>query len=113
MKSAHLIEGNRATGVLFLSFNDYDGFKKSSTQKMFEFGAMIKQIWVGISGYADEFMRAELHNSEGFYPFHPREAERTFQQPTLQKESRSRFTAKFARLNIVKLIESKYLDEIG
>lgn len=100
MSRAQLIEAYHAADVLFLHLNNYDAFKKVLPSKLFEYGAMGKPIWAGVSGYASEFVRAELDNSAVFHPCDAAEAERVFGQLRLQDESRVRFEAKFARKNI-------------
>jgi glycosyltransferase involved in cell wall biosynthesis len=95
-----LIEAYQAADVLFLHLNDYDAFRKVLPSKLFEYGAMGKPIWAGVSGYAAEFVRTELDNSAVFHPCDAAEAERVFRQLRLQNELRDRFVAKFARINI-------------
>jgi hypothetical protein len=113
MKRAQLIEAYQAADVLFLHLNDYDAFRKVLPSKLFEYGAMGKPIWAGVSGYAAEFMRRELDNSAVFYPCNPVEAERVFSQLRLQNVPRDRFAAKFARINIANQMASDVVDTIG
>lgn len=100
MKRAQLIEAYQSADVLFLHLNDFDAFKKVLPSKLFEYGAMGKPIWAGVSGYAAEFMVAEMDNSAIFPPCDAAEAERVFGQLRLHNEHRDRFIAKFARRNI-------------
>lgn len=100
MNRAQLIEAYQAADVLFLHLNDYDAFRKVLPSKLFEYGAMGKPIWAGVSGYAAEFMRTELDNSAVFHPCNAAEAERVFSQLRLQNGPRDRFVAKYARINI-------------
>jgi hypothetical protein len=100
MKREQLIEAYQAADVLFLHLNDYDAFKKVLPSKLFEYGALGKPIWAGVSGYAAEFVHAELDNSAVFHPCDAAEAERVFGQLRLHDVSRVRFEAKFARKNI-------------
>lgn len=113
MKRAQLIAAYQAADVLFLHLNDYDAFKKVLPSKLFEYGAMGKPIWAGVSGYAAEFVRAELDNSAVFHPCDAAEAERMFSQLLLQDESRVRFKAKFARKNIANELANDVLKTIG
>jgi glycosyltransferase involved in cell wall biosynthesis len=80
VKRAQLIEAYQAADVLFLHLNDYDAFRKVLPSKLFEYGAMGKPIWAGVSGYAAEFVRTELDNSVVFHPCNTVEAERVFSQ---------------------------------
>lgn len=113
MKRAQLIEAYQAADVLFLHLNDYDAFRKVLPSKLFEYGAMGKPIWAGVSGYAAEFVRAELDNAAIFHPCDAAEAERVFSQLRLQNEPRDRFTAKFARKNIVNELATDVVNTFG
>ena len=113
MKRAQLIEAYQAADVLFMHLNDYDAFRKVLPSKLFEYGAMGKPIWAGVSGYAAEFVRAELDNAAVFHPCNVAEAERVFSQLRLQNEPRVRFSAKFARKNIANDLANDVLNTIG
>lgn len=113
MKRAQLIEAYQAADILFLHLNDYDAFRKVLPSKLFEYGAMGKPIWAGVSGYAAEFIRRELDNSAVFHPRNSAEAERVFSQLRLQNEPRDRFAAKFARINIANEMATDVVDTIG
>ena len=113
MKRAQLIGEYKATDVLFLHLNDYDAFRKVLPSKLFEYGAMGKPIWAGVSGYAAEFIRTELDNSAVFHPCNAAEAERVFSQLQLQNKPRDRFAAKFARINIANEMAADVVDTIG
>lgn len=102
MKRVQLVEAYQAADVLFLHLNDYDAFKKVLPSKLFEYGAMGKPIWAGVSGYAAEFVCTELDNSAVFHPCDAAEAEQVFSQLRLHNEPRDQFVAKFARINIAK-----------
>lgn len=113
MKRAQLIEAYQATDVLFLHLNDYDAFRKVLPSKLFEYGAMGKPIWAGVCGYTAEFMSKELDNSAIFHPCNAAEAERVFSQLRLHNESRDRFVAKFARINIANEMATDVVKIIG
>ena len=113
MKRAQLIEAYQAADVLFLHLNDYDAFRKVLPSKLFEYGAMGKPIWAGVSGYAAEFITRELDNSAVFHPRNSAEAERVFSQLRLQNEPRDRFAAKFARIHIANEMATDVVDTIG
>ena len=113
VKRAHLIEAYQAADVLFLHLNDYDAFRIVLPSKLFEYGAMGKPIWAGVSGYAAEFMRTELDNSAVFHPCKAAEAERVFSQLRLQNEPRDRFAAKFARKNIANEMADDVVKKLG
>ncbi|HQS58846.1 MAG: glycosyltransferase WbuB [Gallionellales bacterium 35-53-114] len=113
MSRTQLIEAYQAADVLFLHLNDYDAFRKVLPSKLFEYGAMGKPIWAGVSGYAAEFVRAELDNSAVFYPCDATEAERVFGQLNLKNMPRDRFVAKFARINIASEMATEIVNIIG
>jgi hypothetical protein len=113
MNRTQLIKAYQSADVLFLHLNDYDAFRKVLPSKLFEYGAMGKPIWAGVSGYAAEFMRTELDNSAVFHPCNAVEAERVFSQLKLQNKPRDRFAAKFARLNIANVMAADVVNAIG
>lgn len=112
MKRAQLIEAYQATDVLFLHLNDYDAFRKVLPSKLFEYGAMGKPIWAGVSGYAAEFMLTELDNLAIFHPCNAAEAEQVFSQLRLQNGPRDRFVAKFSRINIANELANDVMSTI-
>lgn len=112
MKRAQLIEAYQAADVLFLHLNDYDAFKKVLPSKLFEYGAIGKPIWAGVSGYAAEFVHAELDNSAVFHPCDAAGAERVFAQLRLHDQTRVRFEAKFARKSIANELANDVLNTI-
>lgn len=112
MKRTQLIEAYQAADVLFLHLNDHDAFKKVLPSKLFEYGAMGKPIWAGVSGYAADFVYDELDNSAVFRPCDAAEAEQVFGQLRLQDECRVRFKTKFARKNIANELANDVLKTI-
>ncbi len=97
MNREQLIEAYQASQVLFLHLNDYDAFRKVLPSKLFEYGAMGKPIWAGVSGYAAKFVSAELENAVIFHPCDANDAERVFNHLRMQSGSRDLFVAKYAR----------------
>lgn len=110
MKRAQLIEAYQAADVLFLHLNDYDAFKKVLPSKIFEYGAMGKPIWAGVSGYAAEFIHTELDNAAVFDPCDAAGAERVFARLQMGNVPRDEFIAKFARMNIAKEMAADILE---
>jgi len=113
LKRAELINAYQAADVLFLHLNDYAAFRKVLPSKLFEYGAMGKPIWAGVSGYAAEFVRAELDNAVIFHPCDAAEAERVFSQLQLQYVHRGRFVAKFARAKIANELATDLVSEVA
>lgn len=95
-----LIAAYRAADVLFLHLNDYDAFKKVLPSKIFEYAALGKPMWAGISGYAAQFVKAEVDNAAVFAPCDVRGAVTSFDKLVIQTAPRTAFLAKYSRTNI-------------
>ena len=65
---ARLLEQYREARVLFLHLNDLAAFRKVLPSKIFEYAATGKPILAGVSGFAAEFLRAEVPGVEVFAP---------------------------------------------
>lgn len=99
---AALLDEYRAADVLFLHLNDHDAFKKVLPSKIFEYAAMGKPVWAGVSGYAADFVANEITNSAVFHPCDVGDAVRSFQGLRFEHTPRPEFLAKYARSNISK-----------
>ena len=95
-----LIDAYRNADVLFLHLNDYDAFERVLPSKFFEYAAMGKPIWAGVSGYAAEFARSEIDNSAVFHPCDAEDAVRALRKLTLRDRPRTDFVEKYARSNL-------------
>lgn len=113
MKRAELINAYHNADVLFLHLNDYEAFRKVLPSKLFEYGAMGKPIWAGVSGYAAQFVLDELDNAVIFHPCDAADAERVFNQLQLKNKHRDRFVAKFARSKIATELAVDILSEVA
>lgn len=100
MPRDQLIEEYKQADVLFLHLNDYDAFKKVLPSKIFEYAAMGKPIWAGITGYSAEFVRTEISNAAVFPPCDAVAAEQALVNLVIRDAPRSEFVKKFARVNI-------------
>lgn len=100
VKRDELLEAYRAADVLFLHLNDYDAFTKVLPSKIFEYAALGKPVWAGVSGYAAEFIRSEIRNAAVFQPCDVEGAAQSFDELTLQVIPRTDFAMKYARANI-------------
>ncbi len=109
VKRQQLIEAYRQADVLFLHLNDYEAFKKVLPSKLFEYGAMGKPIWAGVSGYAAEFIAMELDNAAVFPPCEADAAVRAFDQLEIRSNARTRFVEKFSRKNLVRQMAAEIL----
>lgn len=97
-----LIKAYQEADVLFLHLNDYEAFKKVLPSKLFEYAAMGKPVWAGVSGYAAEFVRSEIDNAVVFHPCNVAEAEEVFTRLRLGETPRIEFLHKYSRVNIMR-----------
>lgn len=96
-----LIEHYQAADALFLHLNDYPAFTKVLPSKIFEYAALGKPVFAGVSGYAAEFLRSEVENSAVFYPGDHEAALASFSRLALQVKPRPDFIAKYSRHRIM------------
>ena len=101
IKRDRLIQEYLKADVLFLHLNDYDAFKKVLPSKIFEYAAMGKPIWAGVSGYPAEFIKEEIENAAVFEPCDVDDAVAAFQRLELKNMVRLDFIRKFSRVNIM------------
>ncbi len=101
IKRDALIQEYLKADVLFLHLNDYDAFKKVLPSKIFEYAAMGKPVWAGVSGYPAEFIEAEVANAAVFKPCDVDDAVAAFQRLELKDIDRLDFICKFSRANIM------------
>lgn len=101
MNREQLIKAYQDADVLFLHLNDYDAFKKVLPSKLFEYAAMAKPVWAGVSGYAAEFVNSEISNASVFHPCDASGAEQAFAKLLLHDAPRTEFINKFARRKIM------------
>jgi len=95
-----LIAAYREADVLFLHLNDHQAFTRVLPSKFFEYAAMGKPIWAGVSGYAAEFARSEIPNSAVFHPCDAEAAVRAFGALVIEDTLRDDFLQKYARENV-------------
>jgi len=101
-----LIKEYQEADVLFLHLNDYPAFQKVLPSKLFEYGAMGKPIWAGVSGYPAEFIKNEISNSAVFYPCNYAEAEVVFMKLELNTQYRKNFIDKYMQAHIMQAMSS-------
>lgn len=109
IKRDQLIAAYREADVLFLHLNNYAAFKKVLPSKLFEYAAMGKPVWAGVSGYAADFVNAEISNSAVFEPCNVREAKKSFSTLLLKDEPRTEFVDKFARPKLMRAMADDVL----
>lgn len=96
-----LIREYQNADILFLHLNDYPAFRKVLPSKIFEYAALGKPVWAGVSGYAAAFLSEEVSNSSVFYPGNDEDAYRSFDTLELGLSPRTEFLAKFSRKKIM------------
>ena len=96
-----LIRAYQEADVLFLHLNDYPAFKKVLPSKIFEYAALGKPIWAGVSGFSAEFLNREVENCAVFYPADAEGAMDSFSRLNLKDIDRTQFKEKFSRKKIM------------
>ncbi|NVK30086.1 MAG: glycosyltransferase family 4 protein [Gammaproteobacteria bacterium] len=96
-----LIEIYRQADVLFLHLNDYDAFLKVLPSKIFEYAAIGKPIWAGVSGFAAEFINEHVTNAAVFHPCSLQQAIDSFEELELVTQHRTEFVQTFSRERIM------------
>jgi glycosyltransferase involved in cell wall biosynthesis len=104
-----LIEEYANADILFLHLNDYDAFEKVLPSKIFEYAAMGKPIWAGVSGFAAKFIDAEVSNSVVFYPCNVGSAMEALSRLDIKDNPRPEFLRKFSRARIMDAMASDIL----
>jgi len=102
MERRELVEAYRAADVLFLHLNDYPAFRKVLPSKVFEYGAMGKPVWAGVSGFAADFVRTELSNAAVFHPCDVEGAVKSFNKLRFESTPRSDFVRKYSRARVTR-----------
>lgn len=102
MGRVELIREYRDADVLFLHLNDYDAFKRVLPSKIFEYAALGKPIWAGVSGYAAKFLHDEVRNAAVFTPCNVEGALAAWNELTLGDTPRPEFVARFSRTSIMR-----------
>lgn len=105
-----LIACYQKADILFLHLNDYPAFKKVLPSKIFEYGAMGKPIWAGVSGYAAEFLNAEVENSAVFEPGNHQQAFQLLDSLDMALTKRENFITKYSRENIMSKMAKDIVD---
>jgi glycosyltransferase involved in cell wall biosynthesis len=109
MKRDALIRAYQDADILFLHLNDYRAFENVLPSKLFEYAAMGKPIWAGVSGYAAEFIRSEISNAAVFPPCDAVGAERVLATLALADAPRTDFMEKFSRRKLMRAVAEDVL----
>ena len=96
--------------ILFLHLSDSPAFKKVLPSKIFEYAAMGKPIWAGVSGYAANFLNAEVKNVAVFEPGNHEQALQLLNSLDMTLTKRESFVTKYSRENIMTKMAKDLVD---
>lgn len=102
MTRQELIHEYQQADVLFLHLNNYPAFEKVLPSKLFEYAALGKPIWAGLSGYPGLFVRNEIEGAAVFHPCDVQGAIEALDTLDLASGARGNFIAKYNRHDIMK-----------
>jgi glycosyltransferase involved in cell wall biosynthesis len=109
MPRADLIREYLAADVLFLHLNDHEAFKKVLPSKIFEYAALSKPIWAGVSGFSARFIAEEVSNAAVFPPCNAELAFDAFAKLELKTTPRAAFIRKFNRNSVMEKMAAHIL----
>ena len=101
-----LIKIYKDADILFLHLNDYDAFLKVLPSKIFEYAALGKPVWAGVSGYSAKFLEEYVSNAVVFHPCSLDEAIKSFDSLNLETCPRTEFVENFSRSKIMEEMAS-------
>lgn len=102
-----------SSDILFLHLNRSPALTRVLPSKLFEYAAMGKPVWAGVSGYAKEFISSEIDNAETFPPCDINEAIRAFEKLKYETVVRSDFVEKYSRSSIMKSMADDVMELSG
>jgi glycosyltransferase involved in cell wall biosynthesis len=102
MGREELVRAYESADVLFLHLNDYPAFRNVLPSKVFEYGAMGKPVWAGVSGFAATFVATELSNAVIFDPCDVEGAVRSFSELRFGNTPRADFVRKYSRATVTR-----------
>lgn len=108
-----LIKEYLASAVLFMHLNDNDAFKKVLPSKLFEYAALGKPIWAGVSGYPAQFLDEEVSNAAIFPPCDPEQAVRAFEQLEIRDKPRVAFVRRYTRKLIMQAMAANVVAHLA
>ncbi|EAQ31913.1 glycosyltransferase family 4 protein [Idiomarina baltica] len=101
VKRTELLSEYKKADILFLHLNDYEAFKKVLPSKIFEYAALGKPLWAGVSGYAAQFLNENVANCGVFYPGNVNEGINVLSSLQLVEEPRAEFIERYSRQRIM------------
>ena len=104
-----LIDEYIKADILFLHLNNIPAFEKVLPSKLFEYAAINKPIFAGLSGYSSEFIRTHIPDCEVFMPCDIDDAVQKFDRLNLTVEPRMEFIEKFRRETIMTMMAANIL----
>lgn len=110
IKREELIKAYQEADILFLHLNNYDAFLKVLPSKIFEYAALGKPLWAGVSGYSAKFLNDHVSNVAVFNPCDAQHAASAFSKLELRTIARTDFIDKFSRSTLTKQLASDILE---
>ena len=107
---SELITIYQKSDILFLHLNDSPAFKKVLPSKIFEYAAMGKPIWAGLSGYAADFLNDEVKNIAVFESGNHKQALQLLDSLDITLTQREDFVTKYSRKNIMTKMAKDLVD---
>lgn len=95
-----LMEAYEQADILFLHLNNHRAFERVLPSKIFEYAAMGKPIWAGVSGFAGRFLKEEVANAAVFPPGKVDQALRALESLEPGFVSRAGFSDRYGRANL-------------
>lgn len=108
-----LIRSYQSADILFMHLNDHDAFLKVLPSKIFEYAALGKPIWAGVSGYSASFLDQFVTNSVVFSPCDVDGAVEAFKRLSIDTTPRADFVSRFSRAQIMREMAMDVLSYAG
>jgi glycosyltransferase involved in cell wall biosynthesis len=110
---SQLLSAYRNADVLFLHLNEGEAFKKVLPSKIFEYAALGKPVWAGVSGFAAQFISSQIENAAVFDPCDVEGAARAFESLSIHQTPRTDFIVRFGRANISRQMAADIIEIAG
>ena len=106
-----LLDYYNNSDILFLHLSNIEAFNRVLPSKIFEYGSLKKPIVAGVSGYAENFLKKNLHYTKLFKPENVDECVKSIRESTnilVEKNYNYNFFKKYSR----KIIMQNYAKHI-
>jgi glycosyltransferase involved in cell wall biosynthesis len=109
LSRTELIPHYQDADILFLHVYPYPFSEKILPSKLFEYAAIGKPIWAGITGFAQQFIEKEINNCAIFSPCNVEDAISSLTKFQLKTISRTAFIHKFNQEDLMKNLANEIL----